>query len=178
MIRSVRPLGSRQAALCRRTVLRRLLGLGAVAAGIKAAWADDQALDQLIGEVNRGGFGQDFDQASRTVHMPKATIPIAISQYANGKMAPPQAQVAKPRTPDPQPAKPQTNLGAALAGLAVLGLASPLLELQDPFHGMIGLVILLVGIRIAWRLTAGVKLDILGPFDKNTPAPAPPPIAG
>src|SRR5262249_59494796 len=26
--------------------------------------------------VNRSGFGQGFDQASRTVHMPKATIPM------------------------------------------------------------------------------------------------------
>ena len=69
-----------------------------------------------------------------------------------------------------QPAKPQTNLGAALAGLAVLGLASPLLELQDPFHGMIGLVILLVGIRIAWRLTASPAIDILGPFVATNPA--------
>jgi hypothetical protein len=70
------------------------------------------------------------------------------------------------------------GLGAAL-GLAVLvGLASPFLELQDPFHGIIGLIILFVGIRIAWRLTAGVKVDILGPIERNAPAPAPPPIAG
>jgi hypothetical protein len=55
----------------------------------------------------------------------------------------------------------------------VLGLASPFLELQDPFHGIIGLVILLVGIRIAWQLTASPKIEILGPFvSKNTAAPA------
>jgi len=76
------------------------------------------------------------------------------------------------------PKKPSIGLGAAL-GLAVLvGLASPFLELQDPFHGIIGLIILFVGIRIAWRLTAGVKVDILGPIERNAPAPAPPPIAG
>ncbi len=85
----------------------------------------------------------------------------------------------QPQTQTPaEPKKPSMGLGAAL-GLAVLiGLASPFLELQDPFHGIIGLIILFVGMRIAWRLTAGVKLDILGPFDKNAPAPAPPPIAG
>ena len=88
---------------------------------------------------------------------------------ANGSAVP-----AKPEGP----AKPSMGLGAAL-GLAVLvGLASPFLELQSPLHGIIGLVILVVGIRIAWRLTAGVKLDILGPFDKNAPAPAPPPLGG
>ena len=70
------------------------------------------------------------------------------------------------------------GLGAAVGLMVLVGLASPFLELQDPFHGIIGLVILFVGIRIAWKLTAGVKVDILGPFDRNAPAPAPPPIAG
>src|SRR6267143_974446 len=130
-----------------------------------------------------------------------AAIPIFISQIVKDKKAEKHTQVqhavpqssAQPQAPavngsaisqQPQtqtpaePKKPSMGLGAVL-GLAVLiGLASPFLELQDPFHGIIGLIILFVGIRIAWRLTAGVKLDILGPFDKNTPAPAPPPIAG
>ena len=130
-----------------------------------------------------------------------AAIPIFISQIVKDKKAEKHAQAQhalpqssapaqrqepaingstisqQPQTPA-EPKKPSMGLGAAL-GLAVLiGLASPFLELQDPFHGIIGLIILFVGIRIAWRLTAGVKLDILGPFDKNTPAPAPPPIAG
>jgi hypothetical protein len=131
-----------------------------------------------------------------------AAIPIYISQMVKDKkaekqtlvqhplphpsapaeQAPAAAGSAMPQKPPSQspeePKKPSMGFGAAL-GLAVLiGLASPFLELQDPFHGIIGLIILFVGIRIAWRLTAGVKLDILGPFDKNAPAPAPPPIAG
>lgn len=102
-----------------------------------------------------------------------SAIPIGVSQYAKEKQSDPQAQIAKPATPAPLPAKPKMSLGAALAGLAVLGLASPFLELQDPFHGIIGLVILLVGIRIAWQLTASPKIEILGPFvSKNTAAPA------
>jgi hypothetical protein len=67
--------------------------------------------------------------------------------------------------------KPKMSFGAALGMLAIAGLASPFLELQDPVHGIIGLVILLVGIRIAWRLTAGTKVDILGPF-KTVAQPA------
>jgi len=67
--------------------------------------------------------------------------------------------------------KPRMSFGAALGMLAIAGLASPFLELQDPIHGIIGLVILLVGIRIAWRLTAGAKVDILGPF-KTASQPA------
>jgi hypothetical protein len=59
-----------------------------------------------------------------------------------------------------------------LGTLIFVGLASPFLELQDPVHGAIGLIILFVGIRIAWRLTAGAQVDVLGPFQKST-APAP-----
>ena len=37
-----------------------------------------------------------------------------------------------------------------------IGLTSPFLELQaDTFRGVIGLVILFVGINIAWKMTAG-----------------------
>jgi hypothetical protein len=62
------------------------------------------------------------------------------------------------------------SVGAAIGYLALLGLASPFLDLQDPLHGVIGLVILSVGIRIAWRLTAGSETQILGPFDSSVPA--------
>jgi hypothetical protein len=71
-----------------------------------------------------------------------------------------------PSTPAP---KTKMNLGAALGMLTLIGLASPFLALQDAFHGVIGLVILFVGIRIAWRLTAGTPIKVLGPFDKAKP---------
>ena len=66
------------------------------------------------------------------------------------------------------PPKPKMGFGAAMGMLALVGLASPFLELQDPVHGLIGLIILLVGIRIAWRITAGRKIDILGPFKTSS----------
>jgi L,D-transpeptidase YcbB len=62
----------------RRTVLRRLAGAATVAATGLAAYraaAEDQPLDALIGDTDSGEFGQDFDQASRTIHMPKPTAP-------------------------------------------------------------------------------------------------------
>lgn len=68
-------------------------------------------------------------------------------------------------------AKPKVGLGAAVGMLALIGLASPFIELQDPVHGIIGLIILLVGIRIAWRITAGTTINILGPF-KTSSQPA------
>jgi hypothetical protein len=62
----------------------------------------------------------------------------------------------------PQQAK--MSPAAALGYLALIGLASPFLELQDPVHGFIGLIILLVGIRIAWQLTAAKLPEVSGPF--------------
>lgn len=120
-----------------------------------------------------------------------AAIPMGISQAIKEKKAAPPARIEQPAsesTPSgstspasgtspstaPKPApKTEMGLGAALLGLALLGLASPFLELQDPFQGMIGLVILFVGIRIAWQLTAGPKIDILGPFTVGASAPPP-----
>lgn len=63
----------------RRAFLRRLGGATAAfaAAGMvtRAALAEDAALDALIGDTQRGSFGQGFDEASRTIHMPKASEP-------------------------------------------------------------------------------------------------------
>lgn len=118
-----------------------------------------------------------------------SAIPIGISQAIKAKKEGPPARVEKSSppassqesspasgaasSPSPEASKPEMNLGAALLGLVLLGLASPFLELQDPFHGVIGLVILFVGIRIAWQLTAGPKVDILGPFPVGAAAPPP-----
>lgn len=53
----------------------------------------------------------------------------------------------------------------AIAFLAVLGLLAPFLGLEDPVSGLIGLVILFVGIRIAWKMTAGSAVQITGPHN-------------
>jgi murein L,D-transpeptidase YcbB/YkuD len=64
------------APLHRRSFLQRFVGAATVAAaGVTAAKADEAPLDALIGDTDRGEFGQTFDQASRTIHMPKATAP-------------------------------------------------------------------------------------------------------
>jgi murein L,D-transpeptidase YcbB/YkuD len=62
----------------RRTVLRGIakagtvLGAGAIAS---RAMAQDAALQALIDQNLRGDFGQGFDSASRTILMPKASLP-------------------------------------------------------------------------------------------------------
>jgi len=122
-----------------------------------------------------------------------AAIPIALyhadkparshaARVENGSSAP-GAQQATPNSPakpdsetsadrddedaDHPGAKPKMNLLKAIGGLLLLGLASPFLGLQDPFHGLIGLVILFVGVRIAWQLTAGPSLQLIGPFQST-----------
>ena len=67
--------------------------------------------------------------------------------------------------------KPGMTVGKLIGTLLFYGLASPFLELQNPLNGALGIVILLVGIRIAWRLTGAPKIDILGPF-QTKPASA------
>jgi hypothetical protein len=64
-------------------------------------------------------------------------------------------------------AKRATNYGALLGQLLLLGLASPFMELQDPIHGVIGLFILFLGLRIAWQLTASQPLAVDGPYSAS-----------
>lgn len=61
----------------------------------------------------------------------------------------------------------------ALARMAWFGIASPFFELWEggpSFSWLIGIVILVVGIRIAWRITAGRPSQIHGPFQNSQPA--------
>ncbi len=70
----------------------------------------------------------------------------------------------------PRAAKPQVDLGTWLVRLAWLGLASPFLELSgNPLWGVIGLLILFYGMRIAWRMTAGGRFGVSGPFASAPP---------
>jgi hypothetical protein len=71
--------------------------------------------------------------------------------------------------PDAQPApraeRPRMSFGTWLGRVALLGLASPFIQLSgSPLWGAIGLLILFWGIKIAWRTTAGRRLEIYGPF--------------
>jgi hypothetical protein len=76
--------------------------------------------------------------------------------------------------PAPRAEKPQVNpmsLGTWLGRVALLGLASPFIQLSgNPFWGLMGLLILFFGMRIAWGITAGRRFEIDGPFDDSPPA--------
>lgn len=120
-----------------------------------------------------------------------AAVPIYIAQESKTHRAAPTEQSSSVRNPGEQSAgsqagdsgsapsgtKPAKTLGAAVVMLTLVGLASPFLDLADPFQGLIGLVILFVGMQFAWKLTRGVSVQILGPF-KLTPPAAGRPSAG
>ena len=105
-----------------------------------------------------------------------AAVPIGIAtvvKHKNHKVV--QQKQADDRTTGPsqdssssendqQSSEPRAGIGGLLAQLVLWGLASPFLELQDPVHGLIGLVILFVGLRIAWQMTAARPLEVDGPY--------------
>lgn len=83
-----------------------------------------------------------------------------------------ESEAAKPGSGEAPKLK--VSAGAVIGGLLFAGLASPFLDLADEPGGIIGLVILFVGMNIAWKLTAGQKIDIIGPFKASEAAPAAP----
>jgi hypothetical protein len=85
-----------------------------------------------------------------------------------------QPPPASAQQPAPERAQPRITLGAWLVRVTLLGLASPFVEVWEggpSFGWMIGLVILFVGMKFAWRITAVRPLEIYGPF-QNSPQPA------
>jgi len=67
---------------------------------------------------------------------------------------------------------PAPSLGHWLVTALLIGLASPFLKFANGPSAIIGLVILAVGMNIAWKLTGAPKLDIIGPFKASEPAAA------
>lgn len=68
---------------------------------------------------------------------------------------------------------PRMSLATALVTLALIGLASPFFGLQDGISGVLMLVILLVGMQFAWKITAArASVEIDGPFELSRSASA------
>ena len=106
-----------------------------------------------------------------------AAVPVII-HYARGHQRQTQAETQKVQDEQrqlesesgqiqplrSQPAK--LGVGSIVGRLALFGLTSPFLEVVgNPVRGLIGLVILFVGIRIAMRITAARPAEVFGPFD-------------
>lgn len=107
-------------------------------------------------------------QAKVVSPAPSQSSPAPAAQNAESSSAPsPPASPAQPNVPtEARPPKPTgSEIVKAVGALAFIGLASPLIQLRDPGHGLIGLIILFVGLNIAWRMTAGTrKVSIEGPY--------------
>ena len=130
------------------------------------------AVGYIVGKavvMGSGGLGGRRYQVAAVlltyIAVSLAAVPIAISQQMKQRSAQ-HAQVSGSATAN----APKVSPAKAVATLTLLGLASPFLDVADPAHGIIGLIILFVGIRIAWKITAGRPVKILGPL--NEPAAA------
>ena len=84
--------------------------------------AQDSALQDLIEQTQKGGFGQGFDAASRTIQMPKSSLPTlspATAQTTEQAVAQYEAIVARGGWPA-VPAKDRLRIGARHAGVVPL----------------------------------------------------------
>jgi hypothetical protein len=76
-----------------------------------------------------------------------------------------KSQSASAALPKVQPAKPVISPVKALAGLVVLVIISPFLELRSsPVGGLISLFILFIGLQRAWAMTARHEILVTGPY--------------
>jgi hypothetical protein len=98
--------------------------------------------------------------------VPDQAAPADSGTAANADRASSTAATAPSNTPS---AAKTINAGKLLRLLLLLlgyGLASPVLGvMSSPLSGLIGVVILFVGVRIAWQIAAGRRLpQIEGPY--------------
>ncbi len=134
------------------------------------------AVGYIVGKAislgSRGVGGRRYQVAAvllTYVAVSLAAVPIAISLHKQPRVVQQQSAQAGDQPPthvNGSAAAPPTRMSPARAVglLALLGLASPLLALAHPAQGLIGLIILLVGIQIAWKITAARQLNISGPI--------------
>lgn len=136
----------------------------ALATGLIIGWVS-LAVGYIVGKamhIGSGGVGGRRYQVVAVLltyfAVSMSAVPIAIEQARAHHQA--QAQSADTA------AQPRAHVsGRTIAVLALVGIASPILDLRDPVQGPIGLVILFVGIQFAWRFTAGPTLNISGPYN-------------
>ena len=128
-------------------------------------------------------ISQATPRVARTIQV----SPDANDQHADDQRLDDQQSSAQPAD-DPQSATPtlpatrtpipRPSLLSAFGTLCLIGLISPIWIFKfNPMDGFIGLIILFVGMRLAWRITAGAEVgsSIEGPFERPGEI-APPPI--
>lgn len=97
---------------------------------------------------------------------PETGNPSGEASAPSGQQSPAEAKAAESDSK-------QMSFASAIGTLAMIGLASPFLEIQGGLSGVIMLVILFVGMRFAWKMTAGRgNVVVTGPFEKSASASA------
>ncbi len=141
----------------------------ALVTGLVIGWIS-VAVGFIVGKAmnlgSRGVGGRRYQLAAvllTYLAVSMSAVPIAIHQMRLRHQA--QAQSSDTAAAHAN----HMNVAKAIGVLALLGVASPLLDLQNPVHGLIGLVILFVGIRFAWRFTAGRSIRVSGPHVPAAP---------
>lgn len=136
----------------------------ALSTGLVIGWAS-VAVGYIVGKAmqlgSRGVGGRRYQVVAVLLTyfaVSMSAVPIAIEQSRQHQA---QAQAAQATA---QPLA-RMNYGKAIAALAWVGIASPILELQDPVNGLLGLIILFVGLRFAWQFTASRWAKISGPYN-------------
>jgi hypothetical protein len=147
---------------------------------LAVGWLVGKAI--MMGSKGRGGRRYQISAVALTyAAVSLAAIPIAIHYHNKARsegsvsesrqLSSSDDKGSQPKQEQPDSKSPKMSFGAALAQLLLIGLASPFLELQDPLYGVIGLVILLVGLQIAWKITRSSRaFDIQGPYDNSAAA--------
>jgi hypothetical protein len=143
----------------------------ALVTGLVIGWVS-LAVGFIVGKAmslgSRGAGGRRYQLVAvllTYLAVSMSAVPIAIHQLRQQH----QAQAQSSNTTVPQGQHQHMSFAKAIGLLALLGIASPFLDLQNPVHGIIGLIILFVGIRFAWQFTAGRAIHVSGP---HTPSPA------
>lgn len=143
----------------------------ALSTGLVIGWAS-VAVGYIVGKAmhigSRGVGGRRYQVVAvllTYLAVSMSAVPIAIEQ-SRQHHAQAQSAVAtvQPRA--------QMSYAKAIATLAWIGIASPVLELQDPVNGLLGLIILFVGLRFAWQFTASRWAKVSGPYTAASSCPS------
>lgn len=150
------------------------------------------AVGWIIGKAMKkgsGGFGGRKYQITAVLltyaAVSVSAVPVAISMMIDQEKQVQATQVKSDASSEPQKQSSDTSsappksdpvapaqeapmgFGLAIVTLLLVGLASPFLGLTEGISGVIGLVILFVGIQIAWSSTKAEELNVEGPFENS-----------
>jgi len=132
----------------------------------------------VIGSKGLGGRKYQITAALLTyAAVSIAAVPVQLSfAYKHAHTETKQVQsdqqptVTEDQSSDQPSPEPRMSFWGVIGQLALYGLASPFYDLQNSISGVLGLIILFVGIRIAWRITQGQPdLAVTGPYNSSSP---------